>query len=118
MGNDEFSKEELAYGSGYVDGILSCSYETEKLRADLSAAQARIAELEKAVKEARIIIEQSAPVIKDDIDAAGGCDHSVGICMCGVVSLYETIQEYLNPTMKQERERHDAEMLEAWHERL
>ncbi len=34
-------------------------------------------------------LKQSQIELKDDLEAQGGCDHSVGICVCGLIRLIE-----------------------------
>lgn len=41
------------------------------------------------------LLKRALPVIRETIDAAGGCDHSVGICMCPEKDLADQIAEFL-----------------------
>ena len=37
--------------------------------------------------------DEVIPILRDYIDEVGPCDHSVGICMCGIVSATEMLSE-------------------------
>src|SRR6185295_533236 len=50
------------------------------------------------VYDAANLLIEAAKVIREDLDAAGGCDHAVGICQCGTENLFERIQVFLKET--------------------
>ena len=59
----------------------------------------RIAELRKAEQEnktLREVLQDCLPILKEDIEACGPCDHGVNHCICGLKSLAEQVQHALN----------------------
>ena len=39
------------------------------------------------------LLKECLEYVKNNIDELGGCDHSVGICMCGDISLADRLAE-------------------------
>ena len=41
------------------------------------------------------LLRDALPIIEQTIKDCGGCDHSVGICMCGEIKVAEDIEQAL-----------------------
>lgn len=42
-----------------------------------------------------ILLEEARKVIEEYVNECGGCDHSVGICMCLEINLLDEIDDFL-----------------------
>lgn len=94
---DEQGYAHVLYTVGFYDPQGKWYPESDHDTADSAAARVRYLNGGRDEKLLALLAD-ILPVLKEDVENCGPCDHAVNICVCGIVDLCDRIKAALDQT--------------------